>query len=99
MGTLPLPKMFDKLFRLPLLKGFFLCFCPNPKELCGFHGILNISSEVWNVSSMRCFMTSSSDSLLAYQTQKFGSTEFRSTLVVSAWPSKIILEDLQPCRP
>ncbi len=28
MGTLSLPKMFGKLFRLPMLKGFLLCFCP-----------------------------------------------------------------------
>jgi hypothetical protein len=65
--------------------------------LDGAHSFL--SSEVWNASSRRCFMTSSFDSLLGYRTQKFGSTEFRSTLVVSAWTSKIILQDLQPCRP
>jgi len=56
--------------------------------LDGAHSFL--SSKEWNASSMRCFMTLSFDSLLGYQTQKFGSTEFRSTLVMSAWTSKII---------
>jgi hypothetical protein len=75
-----------------------VCIAPSKVSfLDGAHSFL--SSEEWNASSMRCFMTSSFDSLLGYRTQKFGSTEFRSTLVVSAWTSKIILQDLQPCRP
>jgi hypothetical protein len=65
-----------------------VCIAPSKVSfLDGAHSFL--SSEVWNASSMRCFMTSSSDLLLGYQTQKFGSTEFRSTLVVSAWTSKL----------
>jgi len=44
-------------------------------------------------------MTSSSNSLLGYRTQKVGSIEFKSTLVASTWTSKILLHDLQPCMP
>ncbi len=40
MGTLSLPKMFSKLFRLPLLKGVLLCFCPILRSFVVFMKLL-----------------------------------------------------------